>query len=109
LQDRGRLIVSCPDRPGIVAALSGFLFGVGANIVQSDQYSTDPWGGRFFMRVEFELPGLAERYEQLRRLFADLARAFQMEWELKRVSPPKRMAILVSREDHCLLDLLWRW
>jgi len=103
------LIVSCPDRPGIVAALSGFLFGVGANIVQSDQYSTDPWGGRFFMRVEFELPGLAERYEQLRRLFAELARAFQMEWELKRVSPPKRMAILVSREDHCLLDLLWRW
>jgi len=73
------LIVSCPDRPGIVAALSRFLFTAGANIVQSDQYSTDPWGGRFFMRVEFELPGLADRYEQLRRDFAPVAQEFQME------------------------------
>ena len=109
LQDRGRLVVSCPDRPGIVAAMSRFLFAAGANIVQSDQYSTDPWGGRFFMRVEFELPGLAERHEELRRDFTAVAEEFHMEWELKRVWPPKRMAILVSRDDHCLLDLLWRW
>lgn len=89
--------------------MSRFLFAAGANIVQSDQYSTDPWGGRFFMRVEFELPGLAERHEELRRDFTAVAEEFHMEWELKRVWPPKRMAILVSRDDHCLLDLLWRW
>lgn len=109
MQDRGRLLVSCPDRPGIVAALSQFLFAAGANIIHSDQYSTDPWGGRFFMRVEFELPGLAERHGQLQEDFAGLAREFEMVWELKRVRPRKRMAILVSREEHCLLDLLWRW
>jgi len=109
LQNRGRILVSCPDRPGIVAAISHFLFKAGANIVHSDQYSTDPWGGRFFMRVEFELPGLAERCEELRRDFVELAAGFEMQWELKPVLPPKRMAILVSREEHCLLDLLWRW
>jgi len=109
LHNRGRIVVSCPDRPGIVAALSQFLFAAGANIIHSDQYSTDPWGGRFFMRVEFDLPGLPERLGQLRQDFGAVAQAFQMEWELKPVLPRQRMAILVSREEHCLLDLLWRW
>jgi len=109
LHNRGRIVVSCPDRPGIVSALSQFLFAAGANIIHSDQYSTDPWGGRFFMRVEFELPDLAARSEALRRGFAALADGFRMEWQLKPVLPPKRMAILVSREEHCLVDLLWRW
>ena len=66
LRDRGRLLVSCPDRPGIIAAVSGFLFERGANIVHSDQHSTDPTGGRFFLRVEFELPGLPPRADAIR-------------------------------------------
>lgn len=103
------MVVTCPDQPGIVAAISQFLFAEGANIVQSDQYSTDPWGGQFFMRVEFDLPGLAARHDALKRAFTGVAARFDMRWELKRAEPRPRMAILVSREEHCLLDLLWRW
>jgi len=55
--DRGRMLLSCPDRPGIVAAVAQFLFAQGANIVRSDQHTTDPHGGTFFMRLEFDLPG----------------------------------------------------
>src|SRR5881275_291286 len=77
-----RLLISCPDGPGIVAAVSSFLFERGANIVASDQYSTHPEHGTFFMRTAFYLP--------------------ELEHERKRV------ALMASREDHCLLDLLWR-
>lgn len=109
VQNRARLLVSCPDQPGIVAALSQFLFERGANIVQSDQYSTDPWGGRFFIRVEFDLPQLLDRLPELQESFEPIARRFDMEWQLKPACRRKRMAILVSKEEHCLLDLLWRW
>src|SRR5690606_36481780 len=108
LWDKCRLLVSCPDRPGIVAAISRFLFEAGANIVQSDQYSTDPQGGRFFIRMEFALPGLTDRLPGLRHEFTPIARQFAMEWEFKPLRPRKRTAIFVSREEHCLLDLLWR-
>ena len=94
-----RLLVSCPDRPGIVAEISRYLFEHGANIVASDQHSTDPEGGRFFMRMEFTHHGDLDR---LRAGFE-----FEGEWRIEPAAP-KRMAILVSREDHCLLDLLWR-
>ena len=60
-----RLLISCPDRPGIVSAVSGFLFASGANILRSDQYSTDPSGGAFFLRMEFTVP--AERQRRARR------------------------------------------
>src|SRR5260370_34749945 len=59
--DVGRLVITCPDRPGIVAAVSEFLFEAGANITESQQYSTDPFGGTFFLRVEFHLGGLDRR------------------------------------------------
>jgi formyltetrahydrofolate deformylase len=103
-----RLLVSCPDCPGIVAAVSRFLFEAGANIVRSDQYSTDPEGGTFFLRLEFTLPpesgaGLAQRFGR------EVAGPFGMSWRLWDAAVRKRLAILVSREDHCLLDLLWRW
>jgi formyltetrahydrofolate deformylase len=108
-----RLLVACPDRPGIVAAVSGFLFELGANIVSSHQYSTDPTGGRFFLRTELFLAGLLESpqaQERLRERFdAEVAGRFQMEWELRFWGQRRRMAILVSRRDHCLVDLLWRW
>jgi formyltetrahydrofolate deformylase len=89
-----------------VAAISSFLFGRGANIVHSDQHSTDPEGGRFFMRMVFTLH---EPLEDLAEAFAsEVAPDLGGEWRIADAGRPKRMAIAVSREDHCLLDLLWR-
>ena len=99
---RGRLLINCPDRHGIVAAVAGFLAESGANIISSDQHSTDPEGGEFFMRMEFHLEhGDLEGFDEI-------AARFDMEYTLHDASVPKRMAVLVSREDHCLVDLLWR-
>ncbi len=104
-----RLLISCPDRRGIVAAVSQFLFAHGANIIDSDQHSTDPEGGRFFMRQEFYLEGLDLSRSQFEQAFQDvIATPFEMEWRVWYASDPKRMAILCSKYDHCLLDLLWR-
>ncbi|WP_138974315.1 formyltetrahydrofolate deformylase [Patulibacter medicamentivorans] len=109
VSDVGRLLVRCPDGPGIVAAVSGLLHAHGANIAQSDQYSTSLEGGTFLMRVVFHLPGLAQRRAHLERAFAErVAADHDMTWSLHDAARPKRAAILVSREDHCLLDLLWR-
>jgi formyltetrahydrofolate deformylase len=106
----GRLLVSCTDRPGIVAALSTFLRESGANILQSDQHTTDPEGGIFFMRTEFHLDGLEDRAEDLERAFAaEVAGPFGMDWRMHYAARRKRVAILVSRYDHCLAELLWRW
>lgn len=107
-RDRARLLISCPDRPGLVAAVSQFLFAQGANIVHSDQHSTDVAGGQFYMRVEFDLPGLAERGAGLSLAFEPLARSFGMDWRVAQVAQRKRLAILVSKEGHCLQELLWR-
>ncbi|MGB2711899.1 MAG: formyltetrahydrofolate deformylase [Conexibacter sp.] len=104
-----RLLISCADRRGIVAAVSRFLLEHGANILDADQHSTDPEGGTFFMRMEFHLEGLDVGREELERAFAAVAREFAMEWSIAYATHRKRIAILVSREDHCLLDLLWRW
>lgn len=60
-EDKGRLLVSCPDQPGIVSAVSAFLFEHGANIIESNQYTTDPEGGRFFLRIEFDCAGIREK------------------------------------------------
>ncbi len=106
-----RLLIGCADRPGIVAAVSGLLFEQGANIVSSHQYSSDPTGGRFFMRTELFLEGLAgtghQRFEE--RFAAEVADRFEMDWEIRYWGERRRIAILVSRHDHCLVDLLWRW
>ncbi len=107
-QEIGRLIVACPDRPGIVAALSRFLFEQGANILQSNQHSTDPTDGCFFMRVEFYLDHLAARSEALAAAFAEVAASFQMRWRLVHASRPKRLAVFVSRADHALCELFWQ-
>jgi formyltetrahydrofolate deformylase len=103
------MLISCPDQPGIVAAVSRFLFEHGANIVQSDQYTMDPEGGMFFIRIEFDLDQLDERLTQLQSDFAEVAAKFQMKWSVARASRKKRLAIFVSKEDHCLLELLWQW
>jgi formyltetrahydrofolate deformylase len=104
-----RLLIGCADRPGIVAAVSGFLFERGANIVSSQQYSTDPSGGRFFLRTEFFLEDAAERERLHDRFQAEVAGRFEMDWRIRWWGERKRLAILVSHQDHCLLDLLWRW
>jgi formyltetrahydrofolate deformylase len=103
-----RLLISCRDRPGIVAAVSRFLFDSGANIMRSDQYSSDPDNGNFFMRVEFALP--AERRDQLPERFGlKVAEPFDMTWRIWDSAEPKRIVVMVSRYDHCLFELLWRW
>jgi len=104
-----RLLIACPDRPGIVAAVSGFLFERGANIVSSHQYSTDPTGGRFFLRTEFFLEPTVDRDGFQASLDEEVGSRFGMDWEIRWWGQRQRVAILVSRYDHCLLDLLWRW
>jgi formyltetrahydrofolate deformylase len=105
-----RLLIGCADQPGIVAAVSGFLFERGANIVSSNQYSSDPTGGRFFLRTEFFLETSSEQSAQLEQDFdAAVGRRFEMDWEIRWWGERQRLAILVSRHDHCLLELLWRW
>jgi formyltetrahydrofolate deformylase len=105
-----RLLIDCADQPGIVAAVSGFLFEQGANIVSSHQYSSDPIGGRFYLRTEFFLEGLIEDREGFQQRFvAEVVDRFAMEWEIRYWGERQRIAILVSRYDHCLVDMLWRW
>jgi formyltetrahydrofolate deformylase len=91
-----------------VSSISGFLFKAGANIVHSDQHSTDPYGGSFFLRVEFELPELLSRLPELEASFAAIGHDHRMEWRFEAEAIRKRLAIFASREDHCLLELLWR-
>jgi formyltetrahydrofolate deformylase len=106
--DRARLLISCPDRSGIVAAVSRFLFDHGANLTQSDQHTTDPTGGQFFLRMEFDLPQLQTLLPGLEREFEPLGAQFGMDWRFAAASPRKRLAVFVSREPHCLLELLWQ-
>jgi formyltetrahydrofolate deformylase len=107
--DVGRLVVSCTDRPGIVANVSSFLYRRGANIVQSDQDSTGAAGGRFFLRVVFHLPGLDKELPRLEREFREEVGArLGADFRFRAAAAPARVALFVSRYDHCLLDLLWR-
>lgn len=101
------LLISCPDRPGIVAAVSRFLYEQGANIVEADQYATEAEGGTFYMRMAFQLEG-SSRDDFEPSFAADVAEPLGMEWRLSYPDEPRRVAVLVSREEHCLLDLLWR-
>lgn len=104
-----RLLITCEDRPGIVQAVSSFLYHQGANITALDQYATEAQGGRYFMRVEFELDGLQSRKENLTQTFAtNVAERYDMQWRLALVSDIKKVGILVSKVDHALLELLWR-
>ncbi|KKB71576.1 MULTISPECIES: formyltetrahydrofolate deformylase [Bacillus] len=108
-REKARLLVSCPDQPGIVAAVSSFLFENGANIIESSQYTTDPEGGRFFLRIEFEAPGIREKIGNMKDMFASVAESFQMTWSIAPASELKRVVIFVSKELHCLNELLWEW
>jgi len=100
-----RLLLACPDRPGLIATVSGFLAEAGLNIVDADQHSSGE--GRLFMRMVFDSPpeheGLYRRFER------EVAEPLEMDHSFSEASRRKRLAIMVSREDHCLSDLLWRW
>ncbi len=105
-----RLLISCPDRKGLIAAISSFIAMHDGNILSADQYVGE--GGAdatFFMRLEIEGGGFGLEREEFTGAFAPLARKHAMDWRVSYTDAPKRMAILVGRYDHCLTDLLWRW
>ena len=109
--DPGReyvLTLSCPDKPGIVYAVSSFLVQHSANILASQQYGESP-DGRFFMRVHFCLPPPGQQLADLERGFSWVAEAFHMSWQLHDRAARVRTLIMVSRLGHCLNDLLFRW
>lgn len=103
------LLISCPDQPGIVAAISQFIFEHQGNIIESDQHSTDPHNGTFFMRVSFAEDSFRLTETELRERFAPIAERFRMDWQVRYSRRRKRACVMVSKLDHCLTDLLWRW
>ncbi|GGX77658.1 formyltetrahydrofolate deformylase [Litchfieldella qijiaojingensis] len=103
-----RLVVSCPDRVGIVARVSGFIASQGGSITEANQHS-DLATGRFFMRYEILADSVALDADSFRRAFAPIANEFSMEWALSDTAKRPRVVLMVSRESHCLVDLLYRW
>lgn len=101
------LLVSCPDKPGIVAAISRFIFEHHGNIVQSDQHSTPD--NTFFMRISFHEDDFSLSPIELVDTFQSIADTFAMQWSISYSRHKKRAGIFVSKLDHCLTDLLWRW
>jgi formyltetrahydrofolate deformylase len=101
------VILDCPDRPGIVHAVSGFLVTKGGNIVESQQFG-DPLNGRFFMRIDFSMTDPDATAESLRTDFAEVAESFAMSFEIWGARVPYRTLIMVSKQLHCLNDLLFR-
>jgi formyltetrahydrofolate deformylase len=102
------LIVHGPDQPGLVAAVTALIARNNGNIVSLDQYSTDPESGDFFQRVVFHRPDLAAAMGEIEADLSETLTPYGMEWRLTDQSVRKRMAVLASTSDHCLLDLLWR-
>ena len=102
------LTISCPDRSGIIAAVTGFIAQHGGFIVEAS-YHTEQDEQRFFMRQEIRADSLPFDAQEFRRLFTPLADEFGMSWQLADSARKKRLVLLVSKQDHCLDDLLHRW
>jgi formyltetrahydrofolate deformylase len=102
------LTIACPDRAGIIAAVSGFIAQHGGFIVEAS-YHTEQEARRFFMRQEIRADSLPFDAAEFRRRFAPLAQEFDMVWQLADSAIKKRLVVLVSKQDHCLDDLLHRW
>ncbi|MEV1129259.1 formyltetrahydrofolate deformylase [Agromyces sp. NPDC049794] len=107
-RDQACLIVHGPDRPGIVAAVAALVTRNKGNIITLDQYTDDPSGGAFFQRVVFHRADFAVAAPDIEADLEKTLKPLGMEWTLTDQSIPKRMAILASTSDHCLLELLWR-
>ena len=101
------LLIDSPDRKGLVAAVGEFLYKHNANILHADQHQ-DAERGLFLMRVEWDLTDFDVDLEECGRQFGELARRFGMSWRIERSDRPHRVAIFVSKYDHCLVDLLYR-
>ena len=104
-----RLLIDCPDHRGLIAAVSSFIALHNGNIVSADQHVSDAHDGTFFMRMEIESRGFGLGRDEFDAAFAPLARQHGMRWRVSFTDRPKRMAILVSKQGHCLIDMLWRW
>lgn len=108
LKNHACLIVHGPDQPGVVSAVSALVTRNEGNIVSLDQYSDDPQGGAFFQRVVFHRSDLTAVLADIEADIADTLTPYGMTWQVSDQSVPKRMAVLASKSDHCLLELLWR-
>ncbi|MFT4263731.1 MAG: formyltetrahydrofolate deformylase [Nocardioides sp.] len=102
------LTIDCPDGPGLIHAVAGYLVSKSGNILESEQFD-DPESGRFFQRVHFEVLDAGIAIEELRAGFAEVAERHAMHWELWDAKAPYRTILMVSKEGHCLNDLLFRW
>jgi len=102
------LLIQCPDKKGIVARVSEFIFRHECNILTSDQHTTDPEGGRYFMRVVFALEEDKVSRESFEEDWARIADELGATWSIHYATETPRMGILVSKQDHCLFDLLYR-
>jgi formyltetrahydrofolate deformylase len=107
--NRAKLLISCPERPGIISIVTNFLLEHKANIVHFDQHTTDAQTGIFFMRIEFDLEEFDSSFEKLEQDLHVLAGDHALDWRLSSQAKKKRMAIFVSKADHCLMELIWRW
>ncbi|MBI5321055.1 formyltetrahydrofolate deformylase [Bradyrhizobium sp.] len=102
------LTLSCPDRPGIVSAVSTFLAQNGQNILDAQQFD-DIETKKFFMRVVFTAADLAVELSALQTGFAAIAQRFAMDWQMRDRAAKRRVMLLASKSDHCLVDILYRW
>ncbi|KGR74790.1 formyltetrahydrofolate deformylase [Ureibacillus sinduriensis BLB-1 = JCM 15800] len=109
MENRARLLVKCPDKPGIVSVLSSFLLKYNANIIESSQYSSDPEKGTFFIRLEYYCDDLQAKAEEMEQEFVHIADNYEMTYQFYYLNNRQRSAIYVSKELHCLLELLWEW
>ena len=105
--DTARLLITCPDRRGIIAAVTNFIAENGGNILELDQH-TDPDHGEFFMRLEIELGGFGLDRSTFTSAWGPVAGRFEMCWQVYWGNEVKKMAILASKASHCVTDLLWR-
>jgi formyltetrahydrofolate deformylase len=103
-----RLLLSAPDRPGLVASIAEFIYRNGGDVTQADQH-TDEEEGMFFQRVEFRLAGFSLSRKELSEALAQVAAPLNMRWTVRYSDEERRVAVLVSRQPHCLVDLLGRW
>ena len=102
------LLISCPDRPGLVAKIANFIYSNGGNIIHADQH-TDFSTGLFLNRVEWQLDEFELSREALKEQFGAIAKTLAARWQIHFGDTIPRIAIWVSKQNHCLLDLLWRW
>ena len=101
------LLISCPDRKGLVASVSDFVFKHNGNILHTDEH-TDTELGRFLMRVEWDNDGFDLAPQDFAPAFTSIAERFEMQWRVAQRNDRPRMAVFVSKYDHCLADLLYR-